>query len=341
VPAAGVRRLLDIPLAQGAGRREDADALYQFVQALTEGNTCFDAGGLDGARTAYARALLASRTPEQKVTALQKLGRTLERQGRCEDARSLFLKGLRLQAAHPELDQSTTARTHLFLGWLDYRQARSDCARERFGGALEMARGKRDDWLLGNLYNGLGLLEKRAEVLDEALARFRAALDYWCRADYPYGVGAAYANIGTTYLAWGNQLRAARLPTEARSRYRRAVEWLERCLEFSAAARLGEDTSKAQVVLAEAYLGLDQRDRAWTMACAARDAAERAGNQLDLASAQLVVAATLWLKGKVGEAEMCWQDAAARFARLGHPARADKIRQSLEKKGLLFPSEVY
>lgn len=62
-----------------------------------------------------ARALSASRTPEQKVTALQKLGRTFERQGRYEEARSLFLKGLRLRADHPELDQSTTARTHLFL----------------------------------------------------------------------------------------------------------------------------------------------------------------------------------------------------------------------------------
>lgn len=203
-----------------------------------------------------------------------------------------------------------------------------------------MARGKRDDWLLGNLYNGLGLLEKRAEVFEEALTRFRAALDYWCRADYPYGVGAAYANIGTTYVAWGNQLRDARLPTEARSRYRRAVEWLERCLEFSAAARLGEDTSEAQVVLAEAYLGLGEQDRAWTMACAARDAAEKAGNQLDLASARSLLGTVHQLKGQHREAEACWQDAAARFERLGHPARAARIREALEKKALLFPSAV-
>lgn len=138
------------------------------------------------------------------------------------------------------------------------------------------------------------------------------------------------------YVARGNQLRDARLPTEARRRYRRAVEWLERCLEFSAAARLGEDTSEAQVVLAEAYLGLDERDRVWTMACAARDAAEKAGNQLDLASAQLVVAAALWLKGEVGEAEACWQDAAARFARLGHPARLEDPSEP-RKEGTFVP----
>ncbi len=52
-----------------------------------------------------------------------------------------------------------TARTDLFLGWLEYRQDKYGSARERFGTALEVARGKRDDWLLGNLYNGLGLLE--------------------------------------------------------------------------------------------------------------------------------------------------------------------------------------
>ena len=80
------------------------------------------------------------------------------------------------------------------------------------------------------------------------------------------------------------------MTTEARSRYRRAVEWLARCLEFGAGAHFGEDTSEAQVAMAEAFVGLDERDRAWEMARAARDAAQRAGNQLDLASALAVMA---------------------------------------------------
>jgi len=307
---------------------------------MTEGNASFDAGALDGARAAYDRALATSRTPEQKVAALQKLGRTLERQGRYAEARSLYSGCIRLQRDHPELDQSTTARTQLFLGWLDYRQGKYDPARERFGAALELGRGKRDDWLLGNVYNGLGLLEKRAEVFEEALARFRTALDYWCRVDYPYGVAAAYANTGNTYLSWGNQLRDARLTTESRSRYRRAVEWLARCLEFGAGARLGEDTSEAQVALAEAFLGLGERDRAWEMARAGRDAAQEAGNQLDLASALAVMASVLWVKGAREEASVCAEDAAARFDQLGHPARAAKIRQALEKKALFSASEI-
>jgi tetratricopeptide (TPR) repeat protein len=266
-------------------------------------NACFDAGSLDAARAAYGRALAASRTPEQRIIALQKIGRTLERQGR-------------------------------------YLEARSLC-REHFGTALEVARGKRDDWLLGNLYNGLGLLEKRAEAFKESLARLRAALDYWRRADYPCGVGAACANIGTGYVAWGNQLCDARLPTEARNRYRRAVEWLVRCLEFSASARLGEDTSEAQAVLAEVYLGLDEPGQAWSMACAARDVAEKAGNQLDLASALSVLGAVYRFKGQLREAETCWEGAAVLFERLGHAAHAAKIRKGLEGKALLFPSEIH
>ncbi len=166
-------------------------------------------------------------------------------------------------------------------------------------------------------------------------------MNYWCRADYPYGVGAAYANIGMAYVAWGNQLRDARLPTEARNRHRRAVEWLVRCLEFSASARLGEDTSEAQAVLAEAYLGLDEPGQAWSMACAARDAAEKAGNQLDLASALSVLRAVYRFKGQLREAEACWEDAAALFERLGHAARAAKLRKGLEGKALLFPSEIH
>jgi hypothetical protein len=130
------------------------------------------------------------------------------------------------------------------------------------------------------------------------------------------------------------------LTTEARSRYRRAVEWLARCLEFGAGARLGEDTSEAQVALAEAFVGLDERGRAWEMARAARDVAQKAGNQLDLASALAVMASVLWLKGDREEAAACAEDAAARFDRLGHPARAVKIRQGLKKKALFFPSEI-
>ncbi len=232
-----VRRLLDIPLAQGPGRPEDASALYGFAQAICQGNAFFDAGALDRAHAAYHEALAAATTPEQEVTALQKIGRTLERQARYQEARPLYLKALRLQDRHPELDHSTTARTHLFLGWLDYRQKRHDKARNHFYRALDLARGNRDDWLLGNVYNGLGLLQRQNEEYPEALALFRTALDYWCRTDYAYGIQAAYANIGFVYKWWGNHLRNHRFTDEARTQYRRAVEWLRRCLEFAAAAR--------------------------------------------------------------------------------------------------------
>ena len=56
--------------------------------------------------------------------------------------------GFRLHTVRPDLDQSTTAR-------------------ERFGTAFEGARRKRDDWLVGNPYDGRGLLEKRAEAFAE------------------------------------------------------------------------------------------------------------------------------------------------------------------------------
>jgi tetratricopeptide (TPR) repeat protein len=340
VSRAEVGRLLDVPIAQGAGRREDADALFAFVRSITEGNALFDAGALDEARAAYERALMSGRTPEQRVTALQKLGRILERQARYDEARGFYAKCLALQRKHPELDQSTIARTYLFLGWLDYRRGSDDAAAARYGKALEIARGKRDDWLLGNIYNGLGLLEKRNSVFDEALARFRSALDYWCRADYPYGVAAIYANIGNTYLKWGNQLRDARLIAEAQSRYRRAAEWLTRALDFGAGAKLGKDSSEAEVALAEAYLGLGDLDRAWPLVCEARDAAEKTGNQLDLACALGVMAAVLWVRGDREQATTCGDDAARRFEQLGHVDRASELRERFRRKALLFPSAI-
>jgi len=127
--------------------------------------------------------------------------------------------------------------------------------------------------------NGLGLLEKRAGAFEEALARFRTALDCWARADYAYGVAAVYANLGTTYLAWAHRFQTARLPGEAARRFQRASEWLERCIAFSAAARLGRDTSEAYVALAQACVGLGQVDRAWSAVSTARSVAAEAGNE--------------------------------------------------------------
>lgn len=68
------------------------------------------------------------------------------------------------------------------------------------------------------------------------------------------------------------------------------------------------------------------------MARAGRDAAQKAGNQLDLASALSVRASVLWLKGNREEAAASAEDAAARFEQFGHPARALQIRKNLKKK---------
>ncbi len=326
-----VRRLLDVPLSQGPGRPQDAQALYRYVQAMCQGNAAFDAGMLDDSRTAYEEALKEAFTPEQTVTALQKIGRVLERQASYERARLLFVRALHLRQRHAELDDSTAARTHLFLGWLEYRQGRYTKARDHYHQAMDLVRGKRDDWLLGHLYNALGLIEKRGDDYHEALALFRTALDYWCRADYAYGIAAAYANIGTTHARWGNHLRDHRIRDQALKQYRHAVEWLQRCLELSTRARLGEDTSEAQGMLAEVHLELGDLDRAWTMARVAREAAQIAGNELDLASASLILGKLHLAKGESGEARTLMEEARARFERLGHADRAKEIAARLAR----------
>lgn len=85
----------------------------------------------------------------------------------------------------------------------------------------------------------------------------------------------------------GDHLRKYRLADRARVQFRQAVEWLQRCLDFSAQARVGEDTSEAQGVLAAVYYELGDFDRAWVMARQAHEAPQKAGNELDLASASL------------------------------------------------------
>jgi len=338
VATAEVRRLLDMPLSQGPGRPQGAEALYGFVQAICRGNDAFDAGDLDLARGLYEKTLGMAQTPEQEVTALQWLGRTLERQSQYQRARGLYVRAVRLQRQHPELDDLTMGRTHLLLGWLEYRQGKHAGARNQYFRALDLGRGRRDDWLLGNVYNGLGLLARRDEDYQEALTLFRTGLDYWCRINYSYGIQAVYANIGIVHKAWGDHLRGHHLPDCAKGQYRQATEWLSRCIDFAASARLGEDTSIAQAVLADVHLELGEMGRAWAMAHAAREAAERAGNHLDLAEAILMLGRLHAAGGDRGKAVQFLQDAAARFQQLGHVGRADRIAQQLGALGRVRPS---
>jgi hypothetical protein len=86
--------------------------------------------------------------------------------------------------------------------------------------------------------------------------------------------------------------------------------------------------------MAEALLGLGEVARAWEMASAARAAAEKAGNQLDLAPALAALAAILGLQGDREAAAACARDAAERFDRLGHPARAAEVLRALGRNGL-------
>ncbi len=89
---------------------------------------------------------------------------------------------------------------------------------------------------------------------------FRTALDYWCRADYASGMQATYAIIGMVSARWGDDLRNNWLADRARTHYGHAVEWLERCLDFSAQSLVGEDTGEAKGVLGKIHIDLGDFD---------------------------------------------------------------------------------
>jgi uncharacterized membrane protein YccC len=104
-------------------------------------------------------------------------------------------------------------------------------------------------------------------------------------------------------------------------------------------ARNSVDCQNRPVVdsLAKVYLGLGDTDRAMAMAAAAREAAEKAGNHIDLAFALSVLGAAQRLKGLPSKAGSYWRDAVLLLERLGHQDHAAKIRKELENTGLSFP----
>ena len=82
-------------------------------------------------------------------------------------------------------------------------------------------------------------------------------------------------------------------------------------------------------MLAEVYVELGDFEQAWTMARAAHDTAQRAGNQLDLAEATFLLGKLHASRGDTEQAERLLDDAATRFERLGHTDRVAEIRRQL------------
>jgi len=119
--------------------------------------------------------------------------------------------------------------------------------------------------------------------------------------------------------------------------YGAAAAWLRQCLELSATAKLGNDTSEAECVLAETYLELGELDAALEMAMKAHEISARAGNRIDLANATLVLGKLHLLKRDAKQGGELITVATKKLLSLAGPERLEQVRRSLKRLGQKMP----
>ncbi len=323
------RNLLDSSLLLSV-RRASGQSLFRYVEAICSGNVHFDAGRLKDALADYTGAASLTTHDASRAEALLKRGRTLERLGNYRESASTYHAVLALHSKSTLIRARDRAKAHVFIGWLNFRRGRLTEARRSYERVLDLIRTTPDDWLMGNFHNGLGWLDAVNGDLANSVSHFEAALDHWSRSDYPYGVAAAYANIGIAYKRWGNQLRDIGDKPGARLHYTTAIQWLQRCLDFSAAVHLGADTSEAERVVAAAHLELRDTPSALKWARQAQQSARSSGNARDLASATRILARIYAACGERLEALRHAKEALRLFRGL-EGARIAEITAGLER----------
>jgi tetratricopeptide (TPR) repeat protein len=138
---------------------------------------------------------------------------------------------------------------------------------------------------IGEVYNGLGEIARKRDQREQALRHYLEALDAWMLADYFWGFQAVYVNLGALYRSWGDHFAARGNKTEARRKYRLAVEWTTRCTKLCREFGLGDDMAEDHAQLASLYRKLGRPDLALTHGNKAQEMALRSGNRKSLLGA--------------------------------------------------------
>lgn len=250
---------------------------YKYVEYMWEGDANFDDGLLKRALSLYKKAAKVALNPAQKITVNQKIGRTLGRLGNTDEALIVFWKLLE----NKWLNEYERASTCTHYAWIEYRKGNLSKAEEFYYRALESSRGNKYFKVLGEIYNGLGLIRKEYGHYQESLTFYQRALECWSLVDYFYGIQAVYFNIGNLHRIWGDHT-SDNHPALKNSHYRNAKEWTLRCISLCQKIGIAYETSLDHILLSELFLKAGAPDKAIEYAKIANEMAIAAGNKNDI-----------------------------------------------------------
>lgn len=298
----------------------DQGRFYDFADRAWRADLALNDGKLARAKEYWRLASEIAVLPHHRILAVSNLVRILERLGDYEEALRVFKDCLgSLRKVKEDVDWAE-AKLLVAGAWLHRRTGNRPQAEKMFRKALAIAKGHREHRLLGDIYNGLGLLHQDRGQWHEALRLYDAGLESFVLAGASYGMQGIYYNIGRTYGLLGNQFWDAGYKEQARDYYRLAVGWVQQCMTLAQRLEIADDTSDDNVFLAYLYRKLGKLQRAVEAASQANRNAERAGNQRCMALSYNQMAKAYALRGETDQVmailKECKEKVRRRFMRL-------------------------
>lgn len=285
-----VKSFLGLNSMMVASIPKDDPSFYKYIENTYKGAIAINKGRLKRALTYFQQAYEEGRTAEHKIHSLLKIGKILERQGEYKKALNSYKKVVSLikkGGMHNNLD---LAKTYSSLAWLYRSQRDFKLAEKNYHRALEVIRGKQHYQVLGDINNGLGLVQMAYKKYEEAIGFFQKALDCRCMSSDFYGISAAYFNIGTVYQRWADEYVKRQKDTNkvindafVRNNYKKAIELAIKCKDICISAAVGNDTSQDRILAAHCYLQLGELKDALEYAKEAYDMATNSGTKRDIA----------------------------------------------------------
>ena len=268
---------------------EKKEDFYGYIENIVRGDIHFNEGQLDRAAKSFEQALNKSTTVDQKVAAMQRLGRTYERLGDYGKTLKTYQLAIKILKKGAHADYYNLALTYNNLAWLYYRKNKIKLAEKTYYLVLSLIRARTHNDLLGKVHNGLGKIYDLRGKYEEAIGFFKNTLVLTCFESDFYSVSAAYFNIGNIYKKRADELIKRKkvitkeLPRQAREFYLQAIGWAEKCIKLTDRAGIGDDTSQDRILVSYCYFMLGNYSKALAYAEDAEQMATRAGNTRDIA----------------------------------------------------------
>jgi CHAT domain-containing protein/tetratricopeptide (TPR) repeat protein len=199
------------------------------------------------AERAFTRLLQADLEPAMRGRVLYALGRSLDVQGRWEEAIAAFEQSLSISIALGQTVEKAKAWKHIAISYCE-GFARGDFGPIALQRAVEYYQLALDEllsipdpspdvaWLKGSVWNALGLAYRDLGQWDQAIACYQKDLDICRGQNDRYGMGLTYGNLGEVHQKRGNWSQALASYQEALSIIR---EFDNRYEETEALANLG------------------------------------------------------------------------------------------------------